>query len=75
MEWVKVVYPRTRDVFVDGRRSGETNTVLIVSKGTHRFALGTPKDYTPSKRDVKVVNTSVLDPLEVAFTPTGAAPT
>lgn len=75
MEWVMVVHPRTRDVFVDGRRSGQTNVVLIVAKGTHRFDLGTPLDYTPRRRDVKVVGTSPLDPLEIAFAPSGAAPT
>jgi hypothetical protein len=74
LEWVKVVYPRTRDVFVDGRRSGQTNTVLIVDKGTHRFALGTPVDYKPARRDVPVMATSVLAPLEIEFTPVGAAP-
>lgn len=73
MEWVKVVYPRTRDVFVDGRRSGQTNVVLIVARGTHRFGLGTPADYKPAKRDVKVAGTSALAPLEIEFTPTGAA--
>lgn len=74
MEWVRVVYPRTRDVFVDGRRSGRTNTVLIVSRGTHRFALGTPVDYTPRRRDVTVADTSPVDPLEVAFAPDGTSP-
>ena len=74
MEWVKVVYPRIRDVFVDGRRSGETNSVLIVSKGTHRFGLGTPSNYTPAKRDVKVVGTSVLAPLEIVFASSGSVP-
>jgi len=74
LEWVKVKYLRTRDVFVDGRRSGETNLVLIVSRGTHRFELGTPPDYAPRKRDVQVTGTSALAPLEIDFAPTGAAP-
>ena len=74
MEWVKVLYPHKRDVFVDGRRSGETGVVLIVSRGTHRFGLGLPPDYQPTKRDVKVIDTAPLAPLEIRFVPSGTAP-
>jgi hypothetical protein len=69
VEWVKIVYPRLRDVFVDERRSGRTNVVLLVAKGTHRFHLGVPQDYAPARRDVKVTGTSPLAPREIEFDP------
>ena len=37
MEWVMVTYPLVRDVFIDGRRSGQTNTLLVVAEGSHLF--------------------------------------
>jgi hypothetical protein len=67
MEWVKVAYSNTRDVFIDGRRSGETNRVIAVAAGTHEFHLGTPVDYTPDKQKVAVKNTSIGNPLQIDF--------
>lgn len=69
MEWVIVTYPRTRDVFIDTRRSGQTNRLLIVSEGTHEFHLGVPVDYRPRKRVVPVTDTTPDDPLKIAFAP------
>jgi hypothetical protein len=75
MEWVRVDYPqRTRDVFVDGRRSGQTNKTLIVARGKHRFELGLPADYAPRKRELSVQGTSAIQPLVIAFAPDGAGP-
>ena len=67
MEWVIVTYKRERDVFVDGRRAGFTNRKLIVIEGTHRFDLGTPADYTPSRRIVTVTDTAESQPKTVEF--------
>lgn len=67
MEWVKVGYPRVRDVFVNGRRWGETNRVLIVREGTQVFHLGEPADYRPERRRVKVTHTSAAAPLPIDF--------
>jgi hypothetical protein len=75
MEWVKVIYPGTRDVFVDERRVGQTNVVLAVPQGSHRFHLGVPSDYAPRRRTLEVVGTSPLVPQELAFGPDGRAPT
>jgi hypothetical protein len=58
MEWVVVKYPRVRDVFIDGRRSGETNRLLVVAEGTHRFDLGMPPDYAPDRQIVTVTDTA-----------------
>lgn len=67
MEWIKVLYPQKRDVFVDGRRSGETGVKLIVARGRHRFDLGAPHDYSPGHRDVSVTGTSPLSPMLIEF--------
>jgi hypothetical protein len=70
MEWVMVRYPRVRDVFVGGRRWGETNRLLIVREGTQEFHLGDPVDYAPPKRRVKVTRTSAAAPMRIDFEPT-----
>ena len=69
MEWVVVFFPNKRDVFIDGRRSGETEVKLIVSTGRHRFSLGVPRNYKPLHKDVTVKNTTVLTPQSIAFDP------
>jgi hypothetical protein len=69
MEWVMVTYPRVRDVFVDGRRSGRTNRLLVVGRGTHEFHLGEPVDYAPRRRTLAVAGTSAGVPLDVDFRP------
>ena len=67
MEWVKVAFPSTRDVFVDGRRSGATNRLIAVPAGSHEFHLGTPVDYAPDRHKVAVKNTSIGNPLQIDF--------
>jgi hypothetical protein len=67
VEWVKVAFPNTRDVFIDGRRSGETNRVIAVAAGTHEFHLGAPVDYSPDKQKLAVKNTSIGNPLQIDF--------
>jgi hypothetical protein len=69
LEWVKIIYPRTRDVYVDDELCGETNRTLAVGPGTQRIDLGTPLDYTPRRRTVTVIGTSQIRPLKVDFTP------
>jgi hypothetical protein len=73
MEWIIVDYPRVRDVFVDGRRTGQARELLIVREGTQVFDLGVPADYQPSKRKVRVTNTSEADPMTIAFSPKESA--
>ncbi len=67
MQWIIVNYTRTRDVFVDGRRSGQTNRLLIVGDGTHEFDLSVPVDYKPRKRTITVTGTSAASPTEIKF--------
>jgi hypothetical protein len=68
IEWIRVDYPRTRDVFIDKRRSHVTNEILAVGEGTHRVDLGEPVDYQPAKQLVSVTNTSAQSPKVITFT-------
>jgi len=68
MEWIKVAYPFTRDVFIDGDLSGETNVPLAVP-GTQRIDLGKPVDYTPPRRLATVSGTSETNPAIIRFSP------
>lgn len=67
MEYVKVTFPTRRLVYIDEEENGYTNEVLRVEAGTHVFALGTLANYRPGSRTVTVKDTTVLEPLKVAF--------
>jgi len=68
-EYVFVSYPRVRDVFIDGRRSGMTNELLTVAEGEQEFTLGEPVDYKPRRRVVVVTGTTENAPERIAFEP------
>ena len=67
MEYVKVTFPTDRLVYIDGEENGSTNEVLRVEAGTHVFELGALANYRPASRKVLVQDTTVLEPLEIAF--------
>lgn len=67
MEYVKVTFPTNRLVYIDGEQNGSTNDVLRVDAGTHLFELGNLYNYRPGSRKVLVQDTTVLEPLEIAF--------
>ena len=67
MEYVVVLYPRTRDVFIDGDRVGPTNRILYVPRGQHRFDLGAPVDYRPPRQSANIVKTGPTTPAFVRF--------
>ncbi len=69
IQWMVVQYPTLRDVFIDGKRAGQTNKPLMVREGTQEVHLGQPVDYTPRKRRVTVTDTSEALPKEISFTP------
>ena len=71
MEYIRVTYPTKRSVYVDGELTGDTNEVLRVEAGTHKFDLGPPADYQPASQDVVVTGTTIFLPMEVAFTKKG----
>jgi hypothetical protein len=68
-EYVLVSYPRVRDVFVDGRRSGQTNELLTVAEGEQEFSLGDPVDYQPRRRVIVITGTTENDPQQIPFAP------
>ncbi len=70
MEYVIVRFPTNRFVYINDEQNGKTNDVLRVGEGTHKFDLGSLKNYEPESQTVTVSDTSVLDPLEVVFTKT-----
>lgn len=67
MEYVKVKFPTRRLVYIDEEENGYTNEVLRVDAGTHVFELGHLDNYRPASRTVTVKDTTVLEPLEIAF--------
>lgn len=68
MEYVIVSFPTNRFVYIDGEKGGNTNDVLHVEAGTHKFDLGSRKNYEPESQEVEVEGTTVLVPLKVVFT-------
>jgi hypothetical protein len=66
-EYVRVIFPEQRDVFVDGDKMGRTNRKFRIGRGTYVFDLGDPQDYAPSSRTKTVKNTTEDEPLEVPF--------
>jgi hypothetical protein len=69
MEYVKVIFPTDRFVYIDGDKNGNTNEVLRADAGTHVFDLGPLANYQPASRKVLVKNTSEIEPLEIEFYP------
>jgi hypothetical protein len=69
VEYVKVVFPTRRRVYIDDERNGYTNQVLRVDAGTHVFDLGPLANYRPVARKATVRDTTVLEPLEIRFRP------
>jgi hypothetical protein len=67
MEYVLVVYPTNRQVYVNGESCGRTNCVFRVDPGTHIFNLGTGGGYEPLEQTILVENTSAIEPLEICF--------
>ena len=67
MEYVVVVFPTDRFVYIDGEKNGRTNKSLRIDAGSHSFDLGPLKNYEPESQTIEVVDTTVLEPLEIVF--------
>lgn len=67
LQYVRIKYENTRDVYVDESQNGETNTIIRVDEGTHKFDLGSPGNYTPSSVEKQVTGTTSIKPLEIEF--------
>jgi hypothetical protein len=72
MEFVIVIYPTKRSVYVDGALTGDTNEKLWMDAGTHKFDLGVPADYDPASQNVVMAGTTVLLPMKVVFAKKGS---
>jgi hypothetical protein len=66
-EFVLVVFPDSRQVFIDGKAVGNTNRKLEVQQGRHHIRLGPPRNYSPSCRRPKVQGSTWKKPLRVIF--------
>jgi PEGA domain-containing protein len=76
MEYLVVKFDRSRRVVIDGSPFGSTNTVIQIEAGTHTITLAPPADFSPpTPLTVVIVDTSVITPLTVSFTPAPTAPT
>jgi hypothetical protein len=67
MEWLEVVFPGTRDVFIGDRLVGATNMLLITREGPQTIHLGPGGGYKPRYRNVNVTATAADNPMIVAF--------
>ena len=72
MEFVIVICPTKRSVYVDGELTGDTNEKLQMDAGTHKFDLGAPADYDPASQNVVMAGTTVLLPMKVVFAKKGS---
>lgn len=67
MEYVRVTFPTSRFVYIDGEQAGRTNEVLRIEAGAHVFDLGRLANYTPESVELAVEATTPLAPLVLAF--------
>ena len=71
MEYLVVEYPRKRKVVVKDETIGYTNEVIELEAGPYTISLSGQSNYSPASRRVNLVNTSVLDPKTISFSPVG----
>ena len=67
MEFLVVLFPRKRQVKIDGEVNGSTNELIEIEGGEHSVTLGPPRTFKPASRNVDVRNTSALMPMTVSF--------
>jgi hypothetical protein len=68
VNWVKVLYPEKRTVYIGDTPLGSTNTKQCVGEdATHVFHLGEPVDYKPKSMRRRAAGTSRRDPLVLRF--------
>lgn len=68
IEYVTVVFPTRRLVYIDREKNGYTNDKFRVDTGTHVFDLGNYANYEPASQEVVIEGTTVLQPKEIVFT-------
>lgn len=66
-EYLVVLFPRQRQVLINGEFMGMTNKKLELEGGQYEVKLGAPQNFTPPKHDIDLVGTSSLMPMTVEF--------
>ena len=70
-QYIKVIFPTRRKVWVDGTPAGFTNRVFQVEGGNHTITLGqSKKNFSPEEQNVNVRGTMPSEPLIITFTRT-----
>ena len=73
MQFIRVLFPQRRQVYVDGGADGVTGQVLTVEEGPHRVTLGQPANYSPPVIAINPFGTSEGSPEPVRFAPAAAS--
>jgi len=66
-EFLQVVFPRPRQVLINGEPMGNTNVLLELEGGEYTVTLTPPEDYTPPRHQINLRHTSALNPLVIEF--------
>lgn len=72
IEYLLVAFPEQRNVFADGAGVGVTNHILMLPGDEYQITLD-GGGYAPDSQDIALNGTSLVRPLVIAFTATGAA--
>ncbi|APX92495.1 hypothetical protein BWR19_05820 [Halomonas sp. 1513] len=67
-EYLKVVFPQRREVWIDGEPAAWTQSVCQVDAGWYTLTLAPPQDFAPESQRVEIVDTLPSAPLVVEFT-------
>ncbi|MBD3898059.1 hypothetical protein IEI94_19580 [Halomonas sp. ML-15] len=67
-EYLKVVFPERREVWLDGEPAALTQSVCQVDAGWYTVTLAPPQDFAPECQRVEVIDTLPSAPLIVEFT-------
>lgn len=68
-QYMKVVFPTRRHVWIDGRPAAWTNRVFQVEAGHHWVSLNPANaNFEPAQHVVNVTGTLPTDPLVIEFT-------
>jgi len=67
-QYIKVLFPTRRKVWVDGNPAGFTNKVFQIDAGHHTITLwSSKKNFSPDAHEVNVIGTIPTKPLIVEF--------
>jgi hypothetical protein len=67
MQYVLIKFKENRQVVVDDHYLGNTNEVIEIEEGKHSISMAAPYDFKPHEWQVILVNTTIVQPLELEF--------